>query len=129
MSKTEIAERAGTARQHQIVAVLTLPPADRQGSSAEAQVAASNAVLAGIAASDALCGYAMGRRAAGQDHRDAVKLLAQVRPDGPALSRKLSRLVTDKTQLQYGGYCSRARAAEMMKNSGALIEALADRGL
>jgi hypothetical protein len=42
-------------------------------------VAAGNAVLA---ASDALCCKLLGERSRGQDHRDAVDLLAQVRFGG-----------------------------------------------
>ncbi|MGH3304774.1 MAG: hypothetical protein ACRDOK_24520 [Streptosporangiaceae bacterium] len=42
-------------------------------------VAAGNAVLAAIAASDALCSRLLGERSRGQDHRDAVGLLEQVR--------------------------------------------------
>jgi len=43
------------------------------------QGAAGNAVLAAIAASDALCCKLLVERSRGQDHRDAVDLLAQVR--------------------------------------------------
>jgi hypothetical protein len=42
-------------------------------------VAAALAVLAAIAASDALCCALLGERSRGQDHRDAADLLAQVR--------------------------------------------------
>ena len=42
-------------------------------------VAAALAVLAAIAASDALCCALLGDRSRGQDHREAADLLAQVR--------------------------------------------------
>lgn len=42
-------------------------------------VAAGVAVLAAIAASDAICCALLGERARGQDHRDAAELLANVR--------------------------------------------------
>lgn len=42
-------------------------------------VAAGNAVLAAIAAADALCCKLLGERARGQDHREAVGLVEQVR--------------------------------------------------
>jgi hypothetical protein len=45
---------------------------------ASASVAAGLAVLAGIAAADAACCAALGRRARGQDHRQAVSLLTDV---------------------------------------------------
>lgn len=47
-----------------------------------ASVAAAMAVLAGIAASDAACCAALGRRARGQDHHQADGLLAQVTGGG-----------------------------------------------
>lgn len=51
------------------------------------------AVLAAIAASDALCGRLLGERARGQDHRDAVDLLATVRfgEGNPAAQAKRAR--------------------------------------
>ncbi|MDZ7731830.1 MAG: hypothetical protein U5R31_00810 [Acidimicrobiia bacterium] len=45
-------------------------------------VAASNAVLAGIAAADALCCLTIGRRSAGAAHHDAVALVDRVDRDG-----------------------------------------------
>lgn len=56
-------------------------------------VAAGVAVLAAIAASDAICCRLLGERARGQDHRDAVDLLATVRfGDGsPAVQAKRAR--------------------------------------
>lgn len=59
-------------------------------------VAAGNAVLAAIAASHAVCCRLLGERSRGQDHRDAIALLEQVR-FGPA--RTVSR----------AGTCEKAR--------------------
>jgi hypothetical protein len=42
-------------------------------------VAAGVAVLAAIAAADALCCHLLGERSRGQDHRQAIELLEQVR--------------------------------------------------
>jgi hypothetical protein len=42
-------------------------------------VAAGVAVLAAIAASDVICCRLLGERSRGQDHRDAIELLATVR--------------------------------------------------
>jgi hypothetical protein len=42
-------------------------------------VAAGNAVLAAIAASDAICCRLLGERSRGQDHREAISLLQTVR--------------------------------------------------
>jgi hypothetical protein len=52
---------------------------DKPGNLNFNHVAAGNAVLAAIAASNALCCRLLGERSRGQDHRDAVALLEQVR--------------------------------------------------
>lgn len=49
-------------------------------------VAAGNAVLAGIAASDAICCVRLNKRHRGQDHQGAVALLGLIRPHGPMLA-------------------------------------------
>lgn len=53
----------------------------------------SNAVLAGIAASDAICCHALGERAAGEDHSDAVHLLRSVPRVGPDAASYLAMLL------------------------------------
>ena len=67
-----------------------------------ANVSASLAVLAGIAASDAACCAALGRRARGQDHREAVGLLEQVKPNGDGAAKALRRLLDLKDTAHYG---------------------------
>ncbi len=56
-------------------------------------LAAGVAVLAAVAASDALCCVLLGERARGQDHREAVDLVATIRfGDGtPAMQAKRAR--------------------------------------
>lgn len=68
---------------------------------ATAQVAASLAVLCGIAASDAICCSRLGQRSRGQDHRQATELLAGIRPDGSAMAKDLRRLLEIKDQAHY----------------------------
>lgn len=65
-------------------------------------VAGALAVLAGIAAADAACCAALGRRHRGQDHRDAATLLKAVEPDGPAMAKDLRRLLSRKDDAHYG---------------------------
>ncbi len=65
-------------------------------------VAAGEAVLAGIAASDAICGARLGKRHRGENHRDAATLLATATPDGNALENTLNRLVDVKDEAHYG---------------------------
>lgn len=69
---------------------------------ATAGVAASLAVLAGIAASDAACCVRLQQRARGQDHRDAVDLLQSVRPHGEEMAKHLKRLLVRKDDAHYG---------------------------
>ncbi len=71
--------RAAQARAYLEVAKLIRGDADKPEDVNFNHVAAGNAVLAAIAASDALCCRLLGERSRGQDHRDAVALLEQVR--------------------------------------------------
>jgi hypothetical protein len=57
------------------------------------------AVLAGIAASDAICAAALGERYSGQDHETAADLLHRV---DPALGKQLRDLVAMKSTSHYG---------------------------
>lgn len=67
-----------------------------------AGVAAALAVLAGIAAADAACCFALGARSRGQDHRQALQLVAQVGAEGTKLSNALGRLLDIKDGAHYG---------------------------
>lgn len=67
-----------------------------------ASPAAALAVLAGIAASDAACCKALGRRYRGQDHREAAALLERVTPGGRQAANSLGRLVDLKDEAHYG---------------------------
>lgn len=65
-------------------------------------VAAGLAVLAGIAASDAICASRHGEIPRGEDHRSAADLLRTATPDGARLAAVLSRLVDLKDEAHYG---------------------------
>jgi hypothetical protein len=67
-----------------------------------ASVAASLAVLAGIAASDAACFAALGRRSRGQSHHAAGALLKQIAPGGTKAAQAFSRLIDLKDTAHYG---------------------------
>jgi hypothetical protein len=67
-----------------------------------ASQAASLAVLAGIAASDAACCKALGRRSRGQDHQAAITLVEKVTPGGRRAAQRLNRLLSLKDEAQYG---------------------------
>jgi hypothetical protein len=64
-------------------------------------VAAALAVLAGIAACDAACCAALGRRSRGDDHRQAAALLREI-GDGDAAAKALLDLLNLKDTAQYG---------------------------
>ncbi len=67
---------------------------------------------------------AWGAEARGQDHREAIGLLAQVEPNGKALSRALARLLDIKDGSQYGlVFLGTARAKTAVKSAVALTEA------
>jgi len=64
-------------------------------------VATSLAIHAGINAADCVCGIRLGRRAAGQDHDEALALLRTAGPDGVEVTRGLARLLPIKTRTEY----------------------------
>ena len=64
--------------------------------------AAALAVLAGIAASDAACCKAFGRRSRGQDHSAALTLVEDVKPGGKQAAKALGRLLSLKDDAHYG---------------------------
>jgi hypothetical protein len=63
--------------------------------------AVSNAVLAGIAAVDALCCKRLGRRSNSNDHTDALVLVRQVAELGAKAERLLQALLAVKNKAQY----------------------------
>lgn len=69
---------------------------------AERSIAATSlAIHAGINAADAVCGARLGKRAVGQDHREAISLLGQAGDDGSLLAKDLQRLLPMKTTVEY----------------------------
>ena len=87
-----------TARAHLETAELVANER-RQGFS---NVTAGLAILAGIAASDAICCVRLGRYHRGEDHRRATELLTTATPDGRELAVRLERLLTLKDTAHYG---------------------------
>jgi len=65
-------------------------------------VAAGLAVLAGIAASDAICCARLGCRHRGDSHRSAADVLRRATPDGGELAVILLRLLDLKDAAHYG---------------------------
>jgi hypothetical protein len=67
-----------------------------------AGVAASIAILAGIAAADAACCLALGRRSRSDDHHDAEILLGEITPGGKKAAGQLRQLIDIKDTAHYG---------------------------
>jgi len=88
-------------------------------------VAAALAVLAGIAASDALCCTVLQERSRGQDHAQAVTLLGKVGPEGKPLAKDLDRLLAIKDEAHYGMlHVSGQRAASALKQARRMVAAV-----
>lgn len=74
-------------------------------------VAAGLAVLAGIAASDAICALQLGEIHRGESHRDASELLRGATSDGKRLAATLLKLLDIKDEAHYGLIVVPARKA------------------
>lgn len=98
---TRAQDRARLQQAEAFVMAADLVPSDDTDTATPA-VAAALAVLAGIAASDAACCSRLRKRPRGQDHGEAVKLLATVEPHGKDMARDLARLLASKDESHYG---------------------------
>ena len=88
----------------------------------EAHVAAALAVLAGIAAADAICGLSLGKWSRGQDHSQAVELLGDVALKDTTLPTKLRRLLADKDAAHYSSTLITVdKAKTMVRLAAALL--------
>jgi hypothetical protein len=98
-SRTDARARLRTAQAYLEVArqVLQEPLRDEY-----LNVTAGLAVLAGIAASDAICGSRLGLTHRGDDHLGAQDLLRQATQDGAKLATQLGRLLSLKDAAHYG---------------------------
>ena len=90
--------RRGQARAFLDVADIVLSEPATQ---TETHVAAALAVLAAIAAADAICGLHLGRYSRGQDHDQAVALLETIDLDDRTLVAELRRVLASKDSVHY----------------------------
>ena len=74
------------------------------GDEESASVSTALFVLAGIAAADAACCHALGRRSRGQDQHAAEELVATIVPHGSKAAVALRRLLSLKDEAHYGFY-------------------------
>ncbi|HPG14632.1 MAG TPA: hypothetical protein PK434_08110 [Microthrixaceae bacterium] len=93
--------------------------------------ATSLAIHAGINAADAVCGARLAKRAAGEDHDQALGLLGQAGPDGAEVARDLRRLLPLKTKAEYEpddiAPSVAARAVERAQRCAAVAQRVAER--
>lgn len=109
-----------TARAYLEVADLVL---DEHNRDEYLNVAAGLAVLAGIAASDAICCARLRRRHRGDNHRDAADILRQATPDGSDLAKLLLRLLDLKDEAHYGVMVVASRKArDALRWAARLVE-------
>lgn len=88
----------------------------------EAHVAAALAVLAGIAASDAICGLRLGQWSREADHTMAVELLATVAARDSTVPSKLKSLLSNKDEVHYSPrLITVVRAKSMVREANALL--------
>lgn len=111
------------AREFLEVAELVVDEKDDDASVVYASSAASLAVLAGIAASDAACCRALQERSRSESHRDAEQLLAQIVPGGREAAGDLRELLNLKDKAQYGFLkMTVPEVRKVMRRAGRLID-------
>ncbi len=82
------------------------------------------AVLAAIAAADAICCLRLGQRSRDADHRAAVGLLATVLPEGPDLAKALRIALDAKDPMHYAtDYLTPDRHTAVLRAATALATA------
>lgn len=120
------ADARARLRQAQLyLEVANLVASDEPGE--QATVATANAVLAGIAAADAICCAIAGQRYRGDDHRRAAEYLGQVTGD-VACAGALRDLIDLKDASHYGVRNVQVRNAKRaVRKATQLVEAAADR--
>jgi hypothetical protein len=118
--RADATARLRTAQAYLDVAELVLGERDRDE---YLNVAAGLAVLAGIAASDAICCVRLGCRHRGDDHRSAADVLRQATPDGAELAVTLLRLLDLKDAAHYGVMIVAARKGrDALRWAGRLVD-------
>ena len=84
-------------------------------------VAATNAIFAGIAASDAACCAKLGKYSRSQSHRDAAKLLASIEPGGRSAAKEFELLVSQKDEANYGFSVSITELKNLLRKAEGLV--------
>lgn len=120
-------QRMQRAREFLEVAELVVDEKDDDASIVYASSAASLAILAGIAASDAACCKALQERSRSENHHDAEQLLSQIVPGGKKAAGDLRVLLNLKDKAQYGFLkMSVPEVRKVMRRAGRLVEFAAE---
>lgn len=109
------------ARGHLTKAEEFLVEAKSALANGHANVATSNAVIAGINAKDAICLVLVGKTAKADDHRQAVGELRKAGKIGADLALTLDRLLKTKTKSQYQTLSMVMKEAESAVNQAARL--------
>lgn len=118
-TSAEAHERLAQARTFLDVAGMVMSEEPR-----EAHVAAALAVMAGIAAADAICGLNLKKWSRGSDHLEAVALLNTVSGASGALANHLRRLLNQKNAVHYSPKLVTVDEAKiMLRHASALVDA------
>lgn len=99
---TQVQARERLAHARSFLEVAELAADERDPDVRYTSVAASLAILAGIAASDAACCHELGERSRSQTHRDAEALLGEIEPAGNSAASNLRQLLDLKDTAHYG---------------------------
>jgi hypothetical protein len=118
-------ERLRQAKSHLEVAALV---GDTRGTDLEyASVAASVAILGGIAAADAACCAALKKRSRSESHQDATKLLAGIEPDGKKAAAAMRQLIGLKDSAHYGFLSVSKRELKLSVRQASYLAEFAER--
>ncbi|MCY7412390.1 MAG: hypothetical protein LH471_05040 [Salinibacterium sp.] len=124
MSSSDIVARATQAHSFLEAARLAVDSAAALGDEAVANVAASNAVYAGIAAADAICGKALAVRSTSFNHADAVALVRRAH-EGEAAANHLRALISLRNNAAYEPrMVTAAKAADAIQHAERLVAAM-----
>jgi len=125
MTRSDALARARHAHGFLTAAELVGEFSEDVGDDAASNVVASLAVLAGIAAGDAICGVILRRRSSSSDHSEAVRLLSTAGTNGVGYSRDLRRLIASKSVVQYSPRIVTAKASrELTAYARRLVEGM-----
>jgi hypothetical protein len=123
-SATDARLRLRTAQAYMQVAAAV---ADERHSDEYRNVATGLAVLAGIAAADAVCGLRLGVIHRSDDHHGAIELIRTATADGNKLAVLLQRLLMFKDAAHYGLVLVSARnVTDARRWAGLLVQRAAE---